>query len=98
MPKPDLVSWNSILDCHVYCANYNQALDLFARMLQHSGTELQPDDATLVVTLSACGAIGALDFGRKVHSFIRDSTNNLGECISVSNALVDMYAKCGAVE
>ncbi|CAJ2638420.1 unnamed protein product [Trifolium pratense] len=98
MPKPDLVAWNSIIDCHVHCANYNQALQLFARMLQHSGTELQPDDATFVVTLSACGAIGALDFGRKVHSFIRDSTDNLGECISVSNALVDMYAKCGAVE
>ncbi|WJX30369.1 hypothetical protein P8452_18919 [Trifolium repens] len=98
MPKPDLVSWNSIIDCHVYCGNYNQALHLFARMLYHSGMELQPDAATLVVTLSACAAIGALDFGRKVHSFIRDSTNNLGECISVSNALVDMYAKCGAVE
>ncbi|GAU22226.1 hypothetical protein TSUD_227620 [Trifolium subterraneum] len=34
-------------------------------MMQHGGMELQPDDATFVVTLSACGAIGALDFGRK---------------------------------
>ncbi|GAU22227.1 hypothetical protein TSUD_227630 [Trifolium subterraneum] len=98
MPKPDLVAWNSIIHCQVYCGNYSQALDLFARMMQHGGMELQPDDATFVVTLSACGAIGALDFGRKVHSFIRDSTNYLGGCISVSNALVDMYAKCGAVE
>lgn len=93
MREPDIVAWNSIIDCHVYCRNYNEALDLFTRM------QLQPDDATLVVILSACGAIGALDFGRKVHFFIRDNiNNNLGESISVFNALVDMYAKCGAVE
>ncbi|KAI5440340.1 hypothetical protein KIW84_010009, partial [Lathyrus oleraceus] len=98
MRKPDLVAWNSIIDCHVYCGNYNEALDLFTRMLRHGGMQLQPDDATLVVTLSACGAIGALDFGRKVHLFIRDSIINFGESISVFNALVDMYAKCGAVE
>lgn len=99
MPKRDLVAWNSIMNCHVYCGNYNQALDLFTRML-HSG--IQPDDATLVVTLSACGAIGALDFGRWVHcSFLHDTTAHLGETESstmVFNALVDMYAKCGAVE
>ncbi|XP_058722019.1 pentatricopeptide repeat-containing protein At1g59720, chloroplastic/mitochondrial-like [Vicia villosa] len=94
MREPDLVAWNSIIDCHVYCGNYNEALDLFTRMQ----LQLQPDDATLVVILSACGAIGALDFGRKVHLFIRDNINNLGESISVFNALVDMYAKCGAVE
>jgi len=94
MYQPDLVAWNSIIDCHVYCGKYNEALDLFTRMVQ----QLQPDDATLAVTLSACGAIGALDFGRKVHSFVRDGVNSFGESISVFNALVDMYAKCGAVE
>ncbi|XP_061344856.1 pentatricopeptide repeat-containing protein At4g21065-like [Gastrolobium bilobum] len=93
MPNPDLVTWNSVIDCHVCCRNYNQALELFTRMLQ-SG--MQPDDATLVVTLSACGAIGALDFGRWIHSCIQDT--NLGETTSVANSLVDMYAKCGALE
>ncbi|KAL5078472.1 hypothetical protein RYX36_017456 [Vicia faba] len=94
MRKPDLVAWNSIIDCHVYCGNYNEALDLFTKM------QLQPDDATFVVILSACGAIGAFHFGRKVHLFIRDntSTNNFAESITVFNAVVDMYAKCGAVE
>lgn len=100
MYQPNLVSWNSIIDCHVYCGKYNEAIDLFTKMVQqqHNGMELQPDHATLVVTLSACGAIGSLDFGRKVHSFVRDGVNSFGESISVFNALVDMYAKCGAVE
>ncbi|KAK7321784.1 hypothetical protein VNO77_32722 [Canavalia gladiata] len=93
IPSADLVAWNSIIDCHVSCRKYEEALDLFTRMLQNG---MQPDDATLVVTLSACGAIGALDFGRWIHSLIQDT--KLGESTSVYNSLIDMYAKCGAVE
>ncbi|KAK7284355.1 hypothetical protein RJT34_19100 [Clitoria ternatea] len=93
IPNADLVAWNSIIDCHVCCRNYKGALDLFTRMLK-SG--LQPDDVTFVVALSACGAIAALDFGRWIHSLIQDT--KLGVSISVNNSLVDMYAKCGAVE
>ncbi|XP_027339496.1 pentatricopeptide repeat-containing protein At1g59720, chloroplastic/mitochondrial-like [Abrus precatorius] len=94
IPNPDLVAWNSIIDCHVYCRNYKGALGIFIRMLQ---TGMQPDDASLVVTLSACGAIGALDFGRWIHSLIQEDTK-LCDITSVSNSLVDMYCKCGAVE
>jgi pentatricopeptide repeat protein len=91
--SPALVTWNTIIDCHVYCGKCKEALDLFLRMLQ-SGVE--PDEATLVVTLSACSALGALDFGRWVHSCINHTS--LGDTVSVSNSLIDMYAKCGAVD
>lgn len=93
IPSPDLVAWNAILNCHVYCRKFKEALDLFLRMLQ-SG--MKPDDATFVATLSACSSLGELDFGRWVHSYI-DNTG-FGNIISVSNSLVHMYAKCGAVE
>ncbi|KAK7259720.1 hypothetical protein RIF29_25333 [Crotalaria pallida] len=49
-----VVAWNSIIHCHAYCRSYKEALNPFTRMLQ-SG-RVQPDDATLVVTLAACGA------------------------------------------
>lgn len=93
MPKSYLVAWNTIIDCNVYCGRYKEAIELFFRMLQ-SG--LKPDDATFVVTLSACAALGELDIGRRVHSCI-DHTG-LGNVVSVSNSLIDMYAKCGVVE
>lgn len=93
MTNPDLVAWNSIIDSHVNCGSYKEALHLFTRMIQRG---MQPDDATLVVTLSACAAIGALDFGRKIHSFIRDT--DVCNVTSVCNSLVDMYAKCGALD
>ncbi|KAJ0105221.1 hypothetical protein Patl1_18782 [Pistacia atlantica] len=93
MPQPQLVAWNTIIHCHVCCGKCEEALDFFLRMLR-SGIE--PDDATLVVTVSACSASGALDFGRWVHSCIKNTS--LGNITSVSNSLIDMYAKCGAVE
>ncbi|XP_050255678.1 pentatricopeptide repeat-containing protein At2g36730-like [Quercus robur] len=93
IPSPDLVAWNTILDCHVNCGKCREALDLFLLMLQ-SGVE--PDEATLVVTLSACSALSLLDFGRWVHSCINHTS--LGDVVSVCNSLIDMYAKCGAVE
>lgn len=95
IPNEDLVAWNSIIDCHMHCGNYKQAHHLFCRMVQNG---LQPNDATLVVTLSACGAIGALDFGRRIHSSLIQQHTKLGESTSVSNSIIDMYAKCGAGE
>lgn len=93
IPKPDLVAWNTIIDCHVHCGKQRQALDLFSRMLR---SNIKPDEATLVVTLAACSALGALEFGRWIHSLI--DQNTLFDVVSVCNALIDMYAKCGAVE
>ncbi|XP_018826579.1 pentatricopeptide repeat-containing protein At1g59720, chloroplastic/mitochondrial-like [Juglans regia] len=90
---PDVVAWNTVIDCHVYCGKFKEALDLFLRMLQCG---IDPDEATLVVTLSGCSGLGALDFGRWVHSCIKGS--DLSKIVSVSNSLIDMYAKCGAVE
>ncbi|KAL5544508.1 hypothetical protein UlMin_008292 [Ulmus minor] len=93
IPSPDLVAWNTILDCHVYCGNCKEALDLFERMLQGG---IQPDKATIVVTLSACSSLGALDFGRWIHSYIKNTS--LPKILPVSNSLIDMYAKSGALE
>lgn len=91
--KPDLVAWNTLIDSHVYCGLYKEALDLFLQMLQ---TDIKPDETTLVVTLSACSSLSWLDFGKQVHSFIQHSC--LAQPISVSNSLIDMYAKCGQLD
>lgn len=93
MPQPKLVAWNTIIDCHVCCGKCEEALDLFLRMLRNG---IEPDEATLVVTLSACSQLLALDFGRWVHSCAMSTS--LGNITSVSNSLIDMYIKCGAVE
>ncbi|XP_077224522.1 pentatricopeptide repeat (PPR) superfamily protein [Tasmannia lanceolata] len=93
IPKLDLVSWNTIIDGYVQCGLCEEALRLFLRM-HRSGVE--PDEATLVVVLSACSNMGALDFGRWVHSCIDGI--GLDRVVSVSNSLIDMYAKCGVID
>ncbi|XP_042482020.1 putative pentatricopeptide repeat-containing protein At5g59200, chloroplastic isoform X2 [Macadamia integrifolia] len=93
IPTTELVAWNIIIDCYVHCGHYKEALELFSRMQQIS---IEPNDATLVVVLSACAELGALDFGRWIHSQI-DYTS-FSDNISVSNSLIDMYAKCGVID
>ncbi|KAJ4961336.1 hypothetical protein NE237_021246 [Protea cynaroides] len=93
IPRTDLVSWNIIIDCYVHCGHYKEALELFLRMKQSS---IEPDEATLVVVLSACAELGALDYGRWIHS--RIDYSSFSDIISVSNSLIDMYAKCGAID
>ncbi|GMH21406.1 hypothetical protein Nepgr_023248 [Nepenthes gracilis] len=93
MPCWDLVAWNSMIHCYFHCGRYEEVLHFYTHMLQNG---IQPDEATLVVTISACSALGALDFGSWVH-FCIDKIE-LNEIVSVSNSLIDMYAKCGAIE
>ncbi|XP_020571004.1 pentatricopeptide repeat-containing protein At4g21065-like [Phalaenopsis equestris] len=93
MPVKDLVSWNALIDGLVHCMQYKEALRMFVRM-QESG--IAPDAATFVVVLSSCAEFGELGFGQRVHSKI--STCVLDEFISVSNSLIDMYSKCGAID
>ncbi|KAM0936441.1 putative tetratricopeptide-like helical domain superfamily [Dioscorea sansibarensis] len=89
----DTVSWNSLIDGYVHCGHYREALRVFERM-QRSG--FTPDDATIVVTLCACSELGALDYGKRVHAGL--SRSMLRDFVSVSNALIDMYAKCGEID
>ncbi|WCJ35919.1 Pentatricopeptide repeat (PPR) superfamily protein [Euphorbia peplus] len=93
IPEPELVAWNNIISCCVYCDECEGALDLFSRMLGHG---IEPNEATLVVIFAACSRLGALDSGRWVHSYI-DSIS-LSGIMKVHNALIDMYAKCGALD
>ena len=57
---------------------------------------VKPCDYTYAGTFSACGELGALEHGRQLHAQLiqigYESSNSAG------NALLTMYAKCGAVE
>ncbi|KAL1814764.1 hypothetical protein ACET3Z_017338 [Daucus carota] len=92
-PGGNVVTWNVIIDCHVNCGDYKGALECFSRM-RRCGVNF--DDVTLVAVLTACSALGNLDFGR----WIRRLADNagMGSNVMVLNSLIDMYAKCGQVE
>lgn len=57
---------------------------------------VMPDDVTLVSILSCCSNMGDLALGKQAHIYICD--NNITVSVTLCNSLIDMYAKCGALQ
>ena len=93
MIEKDLVSWSAMINCYAESDWPQEALKLFNDM-QVSG--IIPDQVTMLSVISACAQLGALDQAKRIHIFT--DKNGFGNVLSVNNALIDMYAKCGNIE
>ncbi|OWM66323.1 pentatricopeptide repeat-containing protein At2g29760, chloroplastic-like [Punica granatum] len=93
MPMKNVVSWNSLLSGYSQNGQCREALSLFDEM-QKAG--FNPNEATLTTVLYACGQIGDVTTGEKIHAYIRE-TESLQPSITLTNSLIAMYAKCGEV-
>ncbi|XP_075517936.1 pentatricopeptide repeat-containing protein At4g39952, mitochondrial [Primulina tabacum] len=86
----DITSWNSLISSYIQNENFSEALILFDKMI--SGGQ-EPNIATIVTLLSACGRVAAAEKGREIHKYINEKGF---ECnTTIATALVDMYSKCG---
>ncbi|KAI5056071.1 hypothetical protein GOP47_0029592, partial [Adiantum capillus-veneris] len=94
LPFRDVISWNTLIAGYVEQAKSEQALICFEQM-KHEG--LSPDAVTFACILKACGSTVALEKGEEIHEEINHQ-GLLGRDIVLGNALVDMYAKCGALK
>ncbi|XP_030531751.1 pentatricopeptide repeat-containing protein At1g08070, chloroplastic-like [Rhodamnia argentea] len=92
MGERNSVSWNALITGYTHNRKFVEALDLF-RDMQADGVE--PTEVTMVGVLSACAHLGALSLGKWIHEYIDCHGLRLNEFLGT--ALVDMYAKCGAV-
>ncbi|CAN1230087.1 Pentatricopeptide repeat-containing protein DOT4, chloroplastic [Linum grandiflorum] len=87
-----VVSWTAMIQAYARGGCHNEAIRLFeearvdARLL---------DGRTMSCVLPACAGLSALDAGREIHGYILRK-GYLSDR-HVANALVDMYAKCGAL-
>ncbi|KAJ6364681.1 hypothetical protein OIU76_029614 [Salix suchowensis] len=89
MPIKDAVSWNTILDGGL-------AKDAMRSFEQMEEAGLKPDDGTVISILASCAESGLLGLGKRVHTSIERIRYKCS--VNVSNALIDMYAKCGQVD
>ncbi|KAK9027329.1 hypothetical protein V6N11_067167 [Hibiscus sabdariffa] len=89
----DLVSWNSLINGYVRSGRAKEAIGLYRKM-QEEGVE--PDQVTMIGIVSSCAQLEDLTLGRYFHKYIEDHGLNL--TIPLSNALMDMYVKCGSLE
>eukprot|EP01018_Ginkgo_biloba_P033250 Gb_04533 [translate_table: standard] len=93
MSKRDVVSWNAMIAAYAQNGYINEALTLFHQMQE---ADMQPDSITMVSVLPACAHLAALQQGKRIHEYIIRS--GFESDVSVQNALLDMYAKCGSVD
>ncbi|KAG4393846.1 hypothetical protein AAZX31_03G159500 [Glycine max] len=89
----NLVSWNAILSA---CLQHKQAGEVFRLFKLMLFSENKPDNITITTILGTCAELASLEVGNQVHCFSVKS--GLVVDVSVSNRLIDMYAKCGSLK
>ncbi|VVA37680.1 PREDICTED: pentatricopeptide [Prunus dulcis] len=89
----NLVLWNAMIAAYEQNNAGTDAIKLFRRMQTEN---VEYDYITIVSLISACASLGALNTGRWLHELAR--MKGFGTNASVTNALIDMYAKCGNID
>ncbi|TQE08650.1 hypothetical protein C1H46_005742 [Malus baccata] len=92
IPFPDLVLWNTMVSGYSQNAEFSEdALHCFRKM-QRVGHS--PDDCSFVCVISACSNLSSPSQGKQIHA-LEIKSDIPSNKISVNNALVAMYSKCG---
>lgn len=91
MPETNLVSWNSMICAFSENGFSRDSFDLLMEMLGEEG--LLPDVVTVVTILPVCAGESEVDIGMGIHGLAVKL--GLSEEVTVNNAMVYMYSKCG---
>ncbi|KDP32122.1 hypothetical protein JCGZ_12583 [Jatropha curcas] len=95
IPVPDSVLWNTMIFGYSLDEELSEeALDCF-RQMQRSGH--WPDDCSFVCVTRACSHLSSPSQGKQIHALAIKSEIPANQ-ISVHNALVAMYSKCGILQ
>lgn len=89
----NLVSWNAMIAAYEQNNAGSDAIKLFRRM---QCEKVEYDYVTLVSVISACANLGALKTGKWIHELVK--RKGFESNISITNALINMYAKCGNID
>ncbi|XP_019172738.1 PREDICTED: pentatricopeptide repeat-containing protein At2g39620 isoform X2 [Ipomoea nil] len=90
MPFKEVITWNALINGYAQTGDSYHALEMFSEM-RLSG--LQPDPGSMVGVIPACALLGDIYRGTYIHGQVIKYGFE-SDC-HVTNALVDLYAKCG---
>jgi pentatricopeptide repeat protein len=93
MEERDVFSWNVLVGGYAKGGFFDEALDLYHRMLW---VGIKPDVYTFPCVLRTCGGVPNLVRGREVHVHVLRF--GFESDVDVMNALITMYVKCSDVE
>ncbi|XP_075481632.1 pentatricopeptide repeat-containing protein At2g22070 [Primulina tabacum] len=88
----DVVGWTAMIVGYAQNGHNNDAMELFRSMVKKGPI---PNSYTLAAMLSVSSDLASLNHGKQIHA----TALKLGESssVSVSNALINMYAKAGNI-
>ncbi|XP_061346672.1 pentatricopeptide repeat-containing protein At1g74630 [Gastrolobium bilobum] len=92
MPMKDDVSWSTMIVGFGHNGSFDEAFGFFRELLRQG---IRPNEVSLTGVLSACAQAGAFEFGKILHGFIEKA--GFLCILSVNNALIDTFSKCGNV-
>ncbi|KAI9166044.1 hypothetical protein LWI28_025239 [Acer negundo] len=90
--RMDISLWNAIISVLVQTKNAEQAVASFCELL-HVG--LEPDHITVLSLISACVQVNNLNLSNSVMAWVIQK--GFDKDVAVSNALIDLYARCGSI-
>ncbi|XP_061355260.1 pentatricopeptide repeat-containing protein At4g13650 [Gastrolobium bilobum] len=93
LKEKDVVSWTAMIAGYTQHDMFAEALNLFEEM-QDQG--IQSDNIGFASAISACAGIQALDQGKQIHA--QSCVSGYLDDLSIGNALVSLYARCGKVQ
>ncbi|XP_027937285.1 pentatricopeptide repeat-containing protein At3g49740 [Vigna unguiculata] len=93
VPYKNLISWNSIISGFLMNGCPLQGLEQFSALLR---AQIKPNAYSLSLVLSICSVMSAMSHGKQIHCYIL--RHAFSSEVSLGNALVTMYAKCGSLD
>ncbi|GLT94482.1 hypothetical protein SLE2022_122200 [Rubroshorea leprosula] len=93
MPERNSVSWATMISGYAMQRSSREAVELF-ELLHHE--EEKENEYILTSVLSALADPQCIDTGRQIHCLV--FKNGLLAFVSIENALITMYTKCGSVD
>ncbi|CAM0946814.1 unnamed protein product [Alopecurus aequalis] len=95
MQARDVVAWTSMVSGYMDSGMHLQAVEVFQEM-RSGGEAVRPNMATVASVASACAGLGSLEYAKWLHGYV-EKVGLEGKLI-VTNAVMDMYGKCGGLE
>ena len=90
LPSKDVIIWNALMSG--LWNNHEALMRCYFEAMQHEG--IHPEAIIYAFALKACGNIGLIEKGQKLHIGI-ERNGWLQKDIAVGNTLIDMYTKLG---
>ncbi|KAH7315015.1 hypothetical protein KP509_21G030500 [Ceratopteris richardii] len=91
LPVQEISAWNALMMGCTEHGYYEEAFDIYRKLQLR---EILVNPVTYVCIMKVCGSLRAIDTGRQIHAEVAKN-GMLHKNLSVGNALVDMYTKCG---